>query len=154
MKKRIVSLLLIAVMLVGILAMAGCSGKKASSAIFVVPEGGFDPNQEVTITFTHTMGAKLQEVLNRYIEEFNKIYPNIHIEHQSAGGWGDINGQINTEIAGDNAPNIAYCYPDHVAMYNIAKSVVVLDNLINSELVIEGTNEVLGLTAADRKSTL
>ena len=152
MKKRIVSLLLIAVMLLGMLAMGGCAGKKDTTKnIFVVPEGGFDPNQEVNITFTHTMGAKLQEVLNTYIAEFNKIYPNIHIEHQSAGGWGDINGQINTEIAGGNAPNIAYCYPDHVAMYNIAKSVVVLDNLISSDLAIEGKDEILGLTA-DQKA--
>ena len=151
MKKRITSLLLIAVMLLGIFAMSGCSKPSSTSKnIYNVPEGGFDPNQEVSITFTHTMGAKLQEVLNTYIAEFNKIYPNIHIEHQSAGGWGDINGQINTEIAGGNAPNIAYCYPDHVAMYNIAKSVVVLDNLIGSELAIEGKDEILGLTAEQK----
>ena len=75
---------------------------------------------------------------------------NARVEFSSYGGWGDINGQINTEIAGGNQPNIAYCYPDHVAMYNIAKSVVILDNLINSEAVIEGTNEVMGLTAAQK----
>ena len=152
MKKRILSLLLIAVMLIGMLAMSGCGKKKNKlpDANFEIPEEGFNVNEDITITFTHTMGAKLQEVLNTYIAEFNKIYPNIHIEHQSAGGWGDINGQINTEIAGGNAPNIAYCYPDHVAMYNIAKSVVILDNLINSTAVIEGTNEVMGLTAEQK----
>ena len=161
MKKRILSLLLIAVMLFSIVAMSGCAKKKTKQpeAEFTVPEEfieqGFDPYKEdITITFTHTMGAKLQEVLNTYIAEFNKIYPNIHIEHQSAGGWGDINGQINTEIAGGNAPNIAYCYPDHVAMYNIAKSVVILDNLIDSEVVIknngEDTGKVLGLSDAEK----
>ena len=51
MKKGIFSLLLIAVMLFGMLAMTGCNGKKASTKnIFEVPEGGFDPNQEVTIS--------------------------------------------------------------------------------------------------------
>ncbi len=150
MKKRITAVLMLVVMLLGMVAMAGCNQAKNAEPNFVVPETGFNPNEEVTITFTHTMGAKLQEVLNSYIEEFNKIYPNIHITHQSAGGWGDINGQINTEIAGGTQPNIAYCYPDHVAMYNIAKSVVTLDNLIASEFVIEGTNEVLGLTAEQK----
>ena len=105
---------------------------------------------EVTITFTHTMGATLQSVLNNYIEEFNKIYPNIHIEHLSAGGWSDIYGLINADITGDNAPNIAYCYPDHVAMYNNAQSVIVLDDLINSNATNAGTNEILGLTAAQK----
>ena len=96
MKKRIVAVLMLAVMLVSMVAMAGCQNKKNADNSFVVPENGFDTNAEVTITFTHTMGAKLQDVLNTYIAEFNKIYPNIHIEHKSAGGWGDINGQINT----------------------------------------------------------
>ena len=157
MKKRIVALLL-AVMMIALMSLTGCvqgtdqrptkaeTNNGVKQPNFNVPEAGFDPNQEVTITFAHTMGSKLQDVLNIYIEEFNKIYPNIHITHSSYGGWGDINGQINTEIAGGNQPNIAYCYPDHVAMYNIARAVVTLDNLINSEFVIPGTNEVLGLT--------
>ena len=151
MKKRILAIVMLAVMLVSMVAMAGCqNNKKNANTGFVVPEGGFDTNAEVTLTFSHTMGAKLQEVLNTYIAEFNKIYPNIHIEHTSAGGWSDINGQINTEIAGGNAPNIAYCYPDHVAMYNIAKSVVTLDNLINSDVAVGDSGEILGLTDAQK----
>ncbi len=150
MKKRIISMLLVAVMLLSVVAMTGCKKASNDNNDFVVPVEGFDINEEVTITFTHTMGAKLQEILNTYIEEFNKIYPNITITHQSAGGWADINGQINTEIAGGKQPNIAYCYPDHVAMYNIAKSVVVLDDLINSDVAIEGTEEIIGLTDAQK----
>ena len=147
MKKRLIAMLLLCAMLVGVAALAGCGGKGGNATnAFEVPETGFDVNSEVTITFTHTMGAKLQEVLNTYIAEFNKIYPNITIEHVSAGGWGDINGQINTEIAGGTQPNIAYCYPDHVAMYNIAKAVVVLDNLIESDIPVGDSGEIIGLT--------
>ncbi len=149
MVKKIIALVLTVVMALGMFAIAGCGGNNANNA-FVVPTEGFNPNETVDITFTHTMGAKLQEVLNTYIEEFNKIYPNINITHQSAGGWGDINGQINTEIAGGTQPNIAYCYPDHVAMYNIAKSVVVLDNLIASDIAIEGKDEIIGLTDSQK----
>ena len=149
MQKKLVAIMLTLVMALGVLAISGCQSNNSNNA-FAVPEGGFNPDEVVEITFTHTMGAKLQEVLNTYIAEFNKIYPNIHITHQSAGGWGDINGQINTEIAGGTQPNIAYCYPDHVAMYNIAKSVVTLDNLMASDLVIPGTNETLGLTEAQK----
>lgn len=146
MFKKIVAILMMIVMVLGMFAISGCQESQNTTNAFEVPESGFNPDEEVNITFTHTMGAKLQEVLNTYIAEFNKIYPNINITHQSAGGWSDINGQINTEIAGGTQPNIAYCYPDHVAMYNIAKSVVTLDNLIESDFVIKGTDEVLGLT--------
>ena len=149
MVKKIIALMLTVVMALGMFALTGCSSKGANGA-FVVPSEGFNPDETVDITFTHTMGAKLQEVLNTYIEEFNKIYPNINITHQSAGGWGDINGQINTEIAGGTQPNIAYCYPDHVAMYNIAKSVVTLDNLIASDIKIGDSDEIIGLTDAQK----
>jgi len=151
MQKKLIALLMSVLMLVSVFGLSGCTiGKGNASNAFVVPDAGFNPDETVEITFTHTMGKKLQEVLDLYIAEFNKIYPNIVITHQSAGGWGDINGQINTEIAGGNQPNIAYCYPDHVAMYNIAKSVVVLDNLIDSKVTVPGTEEVLGLTAEQK----
>ena len=149
--KKIIALCLLAVMLVGMLSMTGCQKKPTNAqANFVVPEGGFDVNQPVSITFTHTMGANLQSVLDYYIAEFNKLYPNITITHESAGGWGDINGRINTEINGGTQPNIAYCYPDHVAMYNLAKSVVTLDNLINSKVAVGTSGEILGLTDAQK----
>ncbi len=151
MKKRVISLFMLVAMLIGMLGMAGCNttGSNAEPN-FVVPEAGFNPDEAVTITFTHTMGANLQAVLDTYIAEFKKLYPNITVEHMSAGGWSDINGTINTEIAGGTQPNIAYCYPDHVAMYNIAKAVVTLDNLIASDMAIAGTDEIIGLTDAQR----
>ena len=157
MKKRIIALLLLAAMLVSTLAAcnsAPATGNNVSGGQtqqipgYKVPTGGYD-GSEVTIRFAHTMGAKLQEVLDYHIGEFNRIYPNIHIEHSSYGGWSDIAGQINTEMAADNQPNIAYCYPDHVATYNMAKAVVTLDGLIASTepaTKSDGTTEILGLT--------
>lgn len=150
MFKKFLALALTLAMVLGVFTLAGCKEKGKDYSNFEVAIEEFDPNTEVTITFTHTMGAKLQDVLNNYIAEFNKIYPNITIQHQSAGGWGDINGQINTEIAGGNQPNIAYCYPDHVAMYNIAKAVVKLDSLIESDAAVTGTDEIIGLTDAQK----
>ncbi len=117
---------------------------------FEVPEGGYD-GSEVTITFYHTMGSNLTDVLDTYIAEFNKLYPNIHIEHTKIGGYDDVRDQISTEITTGAQPNIAYCYPDHVALYNLAGSVITLDNLINSKIEItraDGTKETLGLTEA------
>ena len=61
--------------------------------------------------------------------------------------------QISTEITVGSQPNIAYCYPDHVALYNLAKAVTQLDSLIDSEIEVkraDGTTEVLGLTAEQK----
>ncbi len=149
MKKRILSVLLVAVLAIS--ALAGCGGAGSSAQAesnFTVPEGGYD-GSEVTITFYHTMGSNLTGVLDLYIEEFNKLYPNIHVEYTSVGGYDDVREQISTEITVGNQPNIAYCYPDHVALYNLAKAVVTLDDLIASEATVtraDGSTEVLGLT--------
>ena len=151
--KKIVSVLLLICMLLGVFALAGCQsggGNKVLQSNFVIPEGGYD-GSEVTITFYHTMGSNLSDVLNIYIQEFNELYPNIHIQHEQVGGYDDVRDQIKTELTVGNQPNIAYCYPDHVALYNIAKAVVTLDDLIASDIEVtraDGTTEPLGLTEA------
>lgn len=110
------------------------STSEKNNVEFVVPEGGFNEDNEVTIKFYSTMGQSLQDVFNMYLDKFNEIYPNIHVESQFIGGYDDVRDQMNTEIAsGKSDVNVAYCYPDHVATYNIAKKVIQLDNLIYDE---------------------
>ena len=106
---------------------------------------------KVTIQFYHTMGKNLQAVLTTYIDKFQKIYPNITIEHKQQGGYPDLRNQITTELSGGNSPHIAYCYPDHVALYNKSKAVATLDDYIASTATVtraDGTTEVMGLTQA------
>lgn len=114
-----------------------------------VPDVGYD-GSEVTITFSHTMSATtLQPVLTKYIAKFNEMYPNIHVEHTAPGGYDELRDQIKTELTAGNQPNIAYCYPDHVALYNVAKAVVPLNSLIESKIEVtdaKGNKTVLGLT--------
>ena len=130
--KRIISSILLAVLLVTCMAgaLTSCGGGKKPVADFVMPEGGFDTETPVTIKFYHSMGAALQEILNETIVEFNKIYPNITIEHESLGDYDGIRNQIKTEIAVGGQPNLAYCYPDHIALYNKAGAVQTLDVFI------------------------
>jgi len=153
MKRRIVAAALFVVMLMGMLAACGGGTDKPVTSVggnFVVPEGGYD-GSAVTITFYNTMGSNLTPVLNTYIAEFNKLFPNITVESVNVGGYDDVRDQISTEITEGNQPNIAYCYPDHVARYNLAQAVTTLDSLIASEIEVkhaDGTTEVLGLTEA------
>ena len=141
MKKVLVSLLLLIVMMFNIVALTGCDLSKII--------GGDPDDGKVTITFYHTMGENLRTILDQYIVEFNKLYPDITIEHSQVGGYDDVRDQIKTELTVGNQPNIAYCYPDHVALYNLALAVKTLDEYIASTEVVEradGTTEILGLT--------
>ena len=86
---------------------------------------------DVTIVFYHTMGSSAREVLDAYIAEFNEQYPNITIEHYQVGGYDDLRDQIQSELMYGMSPNIAYCYSDHVAIYNMMGAAVPLDSFIN-----------------------
>ena len=128
---------------------SGNTNKPAAEKVrYEVPAEGYD-GSEVTITFSHTMGEALRNELDKAIKRFNEIYPNITVEHSQIGGYDEVRDQIKTELTAGNQPNIAYCYPDHVALYNITKKVVPLDNFIESQILVEradGTTEILGLT--------
>ena len=140
--KKLISILLVLTCLFGLFTTASAADFSA----------GYD-GSEVTITFYHTMGSNLTAVLDQYIAEFNTMYPNIHVEYTSVGGYDDVRDQVSTEITVGAQPNIAYCYPDHVALYNLAMAVQTLDDLIASETVVtraDGTTEILGLTAEQK----
>ena len=154
MKKRILAMLLLAAMVMSLFTACGgdttpTGGNDDSAKVnFTVPEGGYD-GSAVEIRFYHTMGQNLREVLDAYIVEFNKLYPNITIVSEQVGNYDDVREQISTEIPAGNQPNIAYCYPDHVALYNLAGAVTTLDSLIDSQVQVtraDGSTEILGLT--------
>ena len=140
-----------------LIEIAKNNNKSSSSAVdvinkgtpnFSVPTGGYD-GSEVTIVFYHTMGSNLSDVLHLYIEDFNLIYPNIHIDDQQVGGYDDVRNTISLNITIGAQPNIAYCYPDHVALYNLADAVAHLDNLIDST-ESDGNGGIIGLTAEEK----
>ena len=140
MKKKLLCLLLIAVMIASAISMVACGEKDADDG-------------KITVKFYHTMGTNIRPVLQDYIKEFNKLYPDIKIVEEAIGGYDDVRDQISTEINVGAQPNIAYCYPDHVALYNVAGAVQTLDEFIDSTEVVtraDGTTEVLGLTAEQK----
>ena len=152
MKKAFAIVMLLVIVVASMSVFVACDRTNSLGANFTVPAGGYD-GSEVTIKFYHTMGQNLTAVLDAHIANFNVIYPNIHIVHEQVGGYDDVRDQISTEITASNQPNIAYCYPDHVALYNMANAVVQLDNLIASTETVtraDGTTETLGLTAEQK----
>ena len=144
--KRILSIVLVIAMCLSMLLLTGCGRGKIADADL---SGGYD-GSAVTITFYHTMSAtNLQPVLNDAIARFNELYPNVTVEHKQVGDYDAVRNQIKTELTVGGQPNIAYCYPDHVALYNVAKAVVPLDDLIASTVEVtraDGSKEIMGLS--------
>lgn len=102
----------------------------------------------ITITFYHTMGENLRNVLDPFIDEFEEMYPTITVEHKQVGGYDDVRDQIKTELNANKGPSLAYCYPDHVATYNVSGKVVTLDSYIysNDYIMVNGEKQNIAMT--------
>ena len=133
MKKKLGSIILAGLMTctlaAGVVATSGCR-KARVQPDFVMPEGGFDTDNDVEIMFYHTMGAGLRAVLERYIVKFQQLYPNITVKNETIGSYDDVRDQIQTEIIAGRQPNLAYCYPDHVALFNQSGAVQSLNDFL------------------------
>ena len=130
----------------------------ATSGGFVMPEGGFDITKPVEIVFYHTMGKVLQEKLDYQLELFKELFPNITVKATKYGNYDDVHEQIATEIIGGNQPNIAYCYGDHVADYNVSSSVFAMNDFLpggtyaDEKVTLESGEEYnLGLTQEEQE---
>ena len=144
-KKVLMSVMATVMATTGVASFAGCgkSGVDYNADYEVVAYDG----SAVTVTFHHTMGQKLKDVLDAYIKEFNELYPNITVDHSSpTNDYDTLRQNISNGLSNGKAPSMAFCYPDHVALYNTYKAVVPLDGLIESDL--EVTN------AKDEKMTM
>ncbi len=128
MKKKFGSILMAGVLactLGASLAISGCGGSKVPE--LTMPEGGYD-GRKVEITFANTTGQKLNDEIVAAISRFNETYPNIKVNiDNGTKNWSDFHDKIATQITGGKQPNVAYCYSDHVALYNRSKSVIALD---------------------------
>ncbi len=144
--KRIIALILItASLLTSAFALTGCFGN-GPAADFVMPEGGYD-DSEVTVTFYHTFGKELTNILTQAIGDFNAIYPNITINPVKNDNYEAIRDKIKKEITVGAGPSLAICYADHVAAYNLSGAVQTLDVFIESAIKTS-TGETIGYTDA------
>ena len=127
MKKKIITAFL---GVATVATLASCGGGKARPN-FICPEE-FDEDTEVTVKFWNTMGQNNQVYLNETIAEFEDMYPNIKIESEYIGGYDDVRDQILMNMGVQQYPDVAYCYPDHVALYNEAQITVSLDDVMSN----------------------
>ena len=154
MKKTLVGIVSALMIATSIIPMAACGndgdGNNSGGSQIQIQEITPYDGSAVEITFYHTMGANLRGVLDKYIPKFNEKYPNITVKHDMMGDYPALRDQIATELTGGNSPSLAYCYPDHVALYNKAKVVLQLDHYIESDKKVANTDEIMGLTDAQK----
>ncbi len=123
-----VLLILSIIMVLGL--FTGCHGAK-KSASFIVPEE-FDTSKEYNITFwaKNDTNKYQVEIYEKAIDDFEALYPNIHVNIRLYTDYAKIYNDVITNIATGTTPNVCITYPDHIATYKTGTNVVVpLDDL-------------------------
>jgi len=139
-KKVLASVFIIALMAS---MMCGCHGSEGINA-FEMPEE-FDANKEYNIVFWAKNDTNITQVniYKKAIEDFEKIYPNIHVSLKTYTDYRIIYNDVITNIATNTTPNICISYPDHIATYMTGKNVVVpLDELVSNDKYGLGGSEI------------
>ena len=125
------------------LLLVACNRNDASSSTpnsSKTPDGSdsekyvpyFGEDNPVTITLWTTAGGNSQPILDGYVEAFKKVEPHVTVINEKiSGNYDELKEQIITGFSSGTYPDLAYCYPDHVAEYIYYGRAVNLDNYIN-----------------------
>ncbi len=144
-KKGILCIALAALMLLAALVIFHITGRQEDPGINNCYDGS-----AVTIVVNHAIKPSLQDILDTYIQEFNKKYPNITVQHiAKASRLDELSDEIVEEMKMGVRPNIVFCKPEHIVLYNQSGDVVALNGLINNTQRVscaDGTTEIFGLT--------
>lgn len=132
-----------AALLAGAVLLTGCHGSRGLPT-FETPDS-FETSREYEITFwakndTNKTQTKIYE---KAINDFESIYPNIHVNMRLYTDYGKIYNDVITNISTNTTPNVCITYPDHIATYLTGQDVVVpLDSLISDPEYGLGGTEV------------
>ena len=135
---------LLALLLIFCLLLTGCHGG-GNKAAFPLPRE-FDTGTTYEIVFwaKTESNATQANIYKQAAEEFNALYPNIHVTVKLYTDYGRIYQDVITNIATDSTPNVCITYPDHIATYLQNENCVVpLDDLLTDARWGLGGSEVL-----------
>lgn len=123
--------------------LSGCHGSRSTNA-FEVP-ATWDASKDYDITFwaKNDTNKTQTAIYEKAIEDFEALYPNVHVTMKLYTDYGKIYNDVITNIATNTTPNVCITYPDHIATYLTGDNVVVpLDSLMESQKYGLGGSEL------------
>ena len=132
-----------AILLLCILLLSGCHGTRERNE-FTLPDE-FDTSRVYEITFwaKNDTNKTQTDIYAKAIEDFEALYPNIHVTIRLYTDYGRIYHDDITNISTNTTPNVCITYPDHIATYLTGENTVVpLDAVMDDKKYGLGGREV------------
>ena len=150
MKKRILSILLVAALAAGTLFGCGSVKEETNETTKTIEEGAADAitnTEPVEITIAYPSDDGAEEKLNILIEEFNKSYPNIKVNYVLIpfSSWPDYITKLKTMVAGGTGPDVARLAVEGIQSFVADGMALPFDDFIaeNADLMEElGVNDI------------
>ena len=131
------------ILLLGMTLLSGCHGAKGRLAFEVPRELDESRDFEITFWAKNDTNKTQVDIYQNAVTEFEKYYPNIHVNVRFYTNYGDIYNDVITNISTGTTPNVCITYPDHVATYLTGSNTVVpLDSLLEDSRYGLGGNKV------------
>ena len=134
---------LTAVLILCSLILTGCHGTRERNE-FTLPDE-FDTSRDYEITFwaKNDTNKTQTDIYAKAIEDFEALYPNIHVTIRLYTDYGRIYNDVITNISTNTTPNVCITYPDHIATYLTGENTVVpLDAVMDDKKYGLGGSEV------------
>lgn len=129
--------------MIGLFTLTGCHGSQKRAEFEVPKELEEDRKFEITFWAKNDTNKAQTEIYQEAASEFEKLYPNIHVNIRLYTNYGDIYNDVITNIATGTTPNVCITYPDHIATYLTGSNTVVpLDTLLEDSHYGLGGSEV------------
>ena len=147
MKKFLKVSAVAALSVTSLFALASCGGDGEKEKVLydpVVPVKPEDANAHASkkeIVFYTTQGKELQELTAQAIESFETKFPGWTVKHESIGGYDKVRDKVSSDLQAGTQPDLAYCYPDHVARYIPTKKVIDMTHFIESTDTVQGATK-------------
>ena len=116
--KRLITFSLAAALALSLAACGGGSGGSTPAPATTQPAGSSSATEPIKLTMATFLyvEAPHRAVIDRLVEEYNKIDPNVQIEISGAG-YADYWNNLTTEILANNETDIMQIYPENLASY-------------------------------------
>lgn len=126
MKKRVISVVLAAMMVVSMVTGCGGNSKKADTGSTTA---GGELNGEITFWHSFTQGPRL-EVIQATADDFMEENPNVKINIETFS-WGDFYTKWTTGLSSGNVPDMSTALPGHVVEMMDAEAIIPIDDVID-----------------------
>ena len=134
MKKKL-SLLMALVLSLGAFTACGSNDKEADPSTSTEVEETQKSDGQTEVVFWHAMGGGQGEALEKLTQEFEEENPDIKINLQGQGKYGDLNQILVASMQSPkDLPTITQAYPDWMLQFEEADMVEDLTNYVNEEM--------------------